>query len=75
MHVCPSLLLRSDAMIWPILSPADGNEGGRHQMIKATVSDGQLWILLARAGDKRWFKGAKKDLVGIVDSFIVSVFL
>eukprot|EP00955_Chlamydomonas_euryale_P071332 361040-Chlamydomonas_euryale.AAC.2 len=33
---------------------ADGNEGGRHQLVKATVADGKLWILLVRVGDKRW---------------------
>uniref|UniRef100_A0A7R9V3H8 PsbP C-terminal domain-containing protein n=1 Tax=Chlamydomonas euryale TaxID=1486919 RepID=A0A7R9V3H8_9CHLO len=51
---------------------ADGNEGGRHQLVKATVADGKLWILLVRVGDKRWFKGAKKDAVGVFDSFIVA---
>jgi len=51
---------------------ADGNEGGRHQLIKATVADGKLWVLLVRCGDKRWFKGVKKEAVGIFDSFIVA---
>ena len=56
------------------LSPhaADGNEGGRHQLIKATVSEGKLWVLLVRCGDKRWFKGVKKEAVGVFDSFIVA---
>lgn len=51
---------------------ADGNEGGRHQLIKATVADGNLWVCLVRVGDKRWFKTAKKDAMGIFDSFIVA---
>lgn len=51
---------------------ADGNEGGRHQLIKATVSEGKLWVLLVRCGDKRWFKGVKKEAVGVFDSFIVA---
>jgi len=51
---------------------ADGNEGGRHQLIKATVAGGKLWVLLVRCGDKRWFKGVKKEAVGVFDSFIVA---
>ena len=39
---------------------ADGDEGGKHQIISATVSDGKLYICKAQAGDKRWFKGARK---------------
>ncbi len=27
---------------------ADGDEGGKHQLIKATVSNGKLWILKVR---------------------------
>jgi len=50
----------------------DGNEGGRHQLVKATVSNGQLYMLKVQAGDKRWFKGAKKECVGALDSFIVA---
>ncbi len=50
----------------------DGNEGGRHQLIKATVSNGNLYLLKAQSGDKRWFKGAKKECVGVLDSFTVA---
>ncbi len=50
----------------------DGNEGGRHQLIKATVSNGNLYILKVQAGDKRWFKGAKKECLGVFDSFTVA---
>ena len=52
--------------------PADGDEGGRHQLIAAAVgSDNKLYIIKIQAGDKRWFKGAKKDCVGAFDSFTV----
>ncbi|MDK0841619.1 PsbP-related protein, partial [Clostridium perfringens] len=32
---------------------ADGDEGGKHQIITATVKDGKLYICKAQAGDKR----------------------
>lgn len=51
---------------------ADGDEGGRHQLIKATVSGGKLWILKVQVGDKRWFKGVKKEAMGVVDSWVVA---
>ena len=51
---------------------ADGDEGGRHQLFSATVSNGKLFILKAQCGDKRWFKGIKTDVQGLVDSFIVA---
>ena len=35
---------------------ADGDEGGRHQLINAAVSNGNLYILKVQVGDKRWFK-------------------
>ena len=35
---------------------ADGDEGGRHQLINAAVSKGNLYILKVQVGDKRWFK-------------------
>lgn len=35
---------------------ADGDEGGRHHLVTATVSNGNLYILKIQAGDKRWFK-------------------
>merc|ERR1712078_646656 len=43
---------------------ADGDEGGRHQLIKAVVSNGNLFILKIQVGDKRWFKGVNKEAVG-----------
>jgi len=56
-----------------LVRTADGDEGGRHQLIKSTVgSDGNLYIMKFQVGDKRWFKGAKKDANGTVDSFIVA---
>ena len=51
---------------------ADGDEGGRHQLITGTVSDGKLYLLKVQAGDKRWFKGAKKFVEGTIDSFLVA---
>ena len=36
---------------------ADGNEGGRHQLLTATVGGGNLYICKVQIGDKRWFKG------------------
>jgi len=50
----------------------DGNEGGRHQLIKAVVSSGKLWILKVQVGDKRWFKGANKDAYITLNSFTVA---
>merc|ERR1739848_572037 len=51
---------------------ADGDEGGRHQLISATVSANTLFILKIQIGDKRWFKGAKKEAEGTFNSFIVA---
>ncbi|XP_058071644.1 oxygen-evolving enhancer protein 2, chloroplastic-like [Magnolia sinica] len=51
---------------------ADGTEGGRHQLITATVSDGKLYICKAQAGDKRWFKGARKFVESAASSFNVA---
>ncbi|WCJ25072.1 Oxygen-evolving enhancer protein 2 chloroplastic [Euphorbia peplus] len=51
---------------------ADGDEGGKHQIITATVKDGKLYICKAQAGDKRWFKGAKKFVENAVTSFSVA---
>ncbi|XP_076895008.1 oxygen-evolving enhancer protein 2, chloroplastic-like [Bidens hawaiensis] len=48
---------------------ADGDEGGKHQLITAAVSDGKLYICKAQAGDKRWFKGARKYVEGSAESF------
>jgi len=51
---------------------ADGDEGGRHQLITAVVgSDKTLYILKIQAGDKRWFKGTKNEAFGAFDSFVV----
>eukprot|EP00897_Mesotaenium_endlicherianum_P007380 jgi/Mesen1/6670/ME000342S05759 len=50
---------------------ADGDEGGKHQLITGTVEDGKLYILKIQAGDKRWFKGAKRLAEGTDKSFQV----
>ncbi|KAL6753267.1 oxygen-evolving enhancer protein 2, chloroplastic [Haematococcus lacustris] len=51
---------------------ADGEEGGRHYLLRATVSNGQLFILRVTAGDKRWFKGAAKTCKEVTQSFTVA---
>ncbi|OEL38593.1 Oxygen-evolving enhancer protein 2, chloroplastic [Dichanthelium oligosanthes] len=51
---------------------ADGDEGGKHHLITATVSDGKLYICKAQAGDKRWFKGARKGVEKAASSFRVA---
>lgn len=51
---------------------ADGDEGGKHQIITATVKDGKLYICKAQAGDKRWFKGARKFVENASSSFSVA---
>eukprot|EP00475_Leptophrys_vorax_P002969 TRINITY_DN116_c0_g1_i2.p1 TRINITY_DN116_c0_g1~~TRINITY_DN116_c0_g1_i2.p1 ORF type:complete len:258 (+),score=56.87 TRINITY_DN116_c0_g1_i2:121-894(+) len=51
---------------------ADGGEGGRHQLFTAAVSKGKLYICKTEAGDKRWFKGAKKFVEGADKSFTVA---
>eukprot|EP00271_Cylindrocystis_brebissonii_P015440 TRINITY_DN38336_c0_g1_i1.p1 TRINITY_DN38336_c0_g1~~TRINITY_DN38336_c0_g1_i1.p1 ORF type:complete len:271 (-),score=54.24 TRINITY_DN38336_c0_g1_i1:333-1145(-) len=51
---------------------ADGDEGGKHQVITGAVSDGKLYVLKVQAGDKRWFKGLKKFVEGASSSFQVA---
>lgn len=51
---------------------ADGDEGGKHQLITATVNDGKLYICKAQAGDKRWFKGARKFVESAASSFSIA---
>ena len=51
---------------------ADGDEGGRHQLISAAVSGGKLWVCKVQIGDKRWIKGANKDAQGAINSFTVA---
>lgn len=51
---------------------ADGDEGGRHQLIRATTSNGRLFLLKVQIGDKRWFKGADKFGIGVAESFTVA---
>ena len=51
---------------------ADGDEGGKHNLIKATISGGKLWILKIQVGDKRWIRGVDKEALAVFDSFTVS---
>lgn len=55
-----------------LVRSADGDEGGRHQLIAATVSGGKLWICKIQVGDKRWFKGVKNEAFGTFNSFTVA---
>jgi hypothetical protein len=48
---------------------ADGDEGGRHQLISATVSGNTLYVLKIQVGDKRWFKGIRKDAEGVFNTY------
>nr|BAH57013.1 AT1G06680 [Arabidopsis thaliana] len=48
------------------------DEGGKHQLITATVNGGKLYICKAQAGDKRWFKGARKFVESAATSFSVA---
>ena len=52
---------------------ADGNEGGKHNLIKATVAGGKLWILKVQIGDKRWIFGKDKEAQLVFDSFTVGL--
>jgi len=51
---------------------ADGNEGGRHQLLTAAVGNGNLYVCKVQIGDKRWFKGAEKFGKGTLSSFVVA---
>ncbi|MEW5305748.1 MAG: hypothetical protein WDW36_008267 [Sanguina aurantia] len=51
---------------------ADGSEGGRHNLIKATVSNGQLYIMKFQAGEKRWLKVTDQEGAAVRDSFTVA---
>ncbi|GMI66777.1 photosystem II subunit P-2 [Hibiscus trionum] len=51
---------------------ADGDEGGKHQLISATVNGGKLYICKAQAGGKRWFKGARKFVESAANSSSVA---
>ena len=52
---------------------ADGDEGGKHNLIKATISGGKLWILKIQVGDKRWIRGVDKEAYDVFNSFTVSL--
>ena len=62
-------------MIELLSRTADGNEGGRHQLISAAVNKGNLYIFRAQAGDKRWIsvgKGVRAEVLGPWQSFTVA---
>jgi len=51
---------------------ADGDEGGRHHLIVATVSGNTLYTLKFQVGDKRWFKGLERPAKQSAKSFTVA---
>lgn len=51
---------------------ADNDEGGRHQLIAAAVSNGKLYLLKVQIGDKRWGRGEKYNAETTLDSFTVA---
>lgn len=57
---------------WCYWLAADGTEGGRHNLIVATVGGGDLWVCKVQIGDKRWFKGANKFGKSIQNTFTVA---
>lgn len=48
---------------------ANGDEGGKHQLTTATIDKGKLYICKAQAGDKSWFKGARRFMESTAGSF------
>ena len=58
-----------------LIRTADGNEGGRHQLISAAQSKGNLYILRVQAGDKRWIgvgAGVRAGCINAWKSFSVA---
>jgi len=55
-----------------LIRSADGNEGGRHHLISAAVSNGQLYIMKAQIGEKRWNRGGSRDSKTLQQSFSVA---
>jgi len=51
---------------------ADGDEGGRHGLFGATISNGLLYVTKFQAGDKSWFKGLEIPARKSVSSFTVA---
>lgn len=58
---------------WDVLTrTADGDEGGRHQLFSAAVSNGKLYVLKVQSGDKRWFKGQEGQVRKVRDTFSIA---
>jgi len=55
-----------------LVRSADGNEGGKHQLLSAAVSNGQLYIMKAQIGEKRWNRGGSRDSKTLQQSFAVA---
>ena len=71
-HASNSKVCDNFALTLLLLDAADGNEGGRHHLITAAVGNGNLYVMKVQIGDKRWFKGARKDAEGAWNSFTVA---
>ena len=73
---CPegviTITMASSVLPLIVICAADGNEGGKHNLIKATVSGGKLFILQVQIGDKRWIRGQDKEAEGVFNSFQVA---
>jgi len=53
-----------------LVRTADGDEGGRHALFSATVSNGQLYVAKIQSGDKSWFKGGERYSREVINSFL-----
>ncbi|KAL0444760.1 UNVERIFIED_CONTAM: Oxygen-evolving enhancer protein 2-1, chloroplastic [Sesamum latifolium] len=65
-------LLGKQAYFGKTDSENGGDEGGKHLLITATVKDGKLYMCKVQAGDKRWFKGARRYVENAASSFSVA---
>jgi len=52
-----------------LVRTADGDEGGRHFLIKAAVKGGYLYVIRTQAGDKRWIRNQRKNCYAAINSF------
>lgn len=48
---------------------ADGDEGGRHFLVKAAVKNGYLYIIRLCSGDKRWIRQQRGNCYAAMNSF------
>lgn len=73
MSTVPTLASLSPRCAVQVLArTADNDEGGRHQLIAATVADSKLYLVKIQVGDKRWMKGANREAITAWNSFTVA---